>query len=282
MGDSAVETQTAKLDETLRSHCAEILRDYGLFFERKTSCPPGPWPASIEYRITGGVAYYYNEGKIVLLPLALPKNLEPVEDKLRLHLGPESWLAWEELVRDTNAHLESVTQEWRRILEEIGVAADEIGLAPYEKLAERPLDIYWPSRFLETIWQDIGYYDENRAHQWERTKVVEGVTPISMRHTEDTVNTWAFTDLPWVLTQSKDAADMMLRAWEKEAMRAEPRIWELLQQRSRIESRTAEFIAFLRRTEMEYNGYHKALPFPCSVCKPWIAELETPKSSVPT
>jgi hypothetical protein len=272
----------AKLDEALRSHCAEMLRDYGLLFERKTAHPPGPWPASIEYRVTGGVAYYYNEGKTALLPLALPKELEPVEAQLRSHLGPENWLVWEELARDTNAHLESVTQEWRRILEELGVAAHDIGLAPYEKLAERPLDIYWPSRFLEAIWEDIGYYDKNRAHLWERTKVVGGVTPISMRHTEDTVNTWAFADLPWVLTQSKDAAEMMLRAWEKEAMRAEPRVWGLLQQRSRIESRAGEFIAVLRRTEMEYSGYHKALPFPCSVCKPWIDELETPKPSVPT
>lgn len=272
-----METRTAKLDETLRSHRVEILRDYGLLFERKTAPPPGPWPASIEYRVTGGVAYYYNEGKTVVLPLALPEELEPVEDRLRSHLGPENWLTWEGLVRDANAHLEAVTQEWRRILDELDVAAREIGLAPYEKLAERPLDIYWPSRFLEAIWQDIGYYDKNRAHLWERTKVVGGVTPISMRHTEDTVNTWAFADLPWVLTQSKDAADMMLRAWEKEAMRAEPRIWELLQQRSRIENRTGEFIAVLRRTEMEYSGYHKALPFSCSVCKPWVDELETPQ-----
>jgi len=266
-----VEMRTMELDEKLRSHCAEILRNYGLLFERKTARPPGPWPAWIEYRVMGGVAYYYNEEKIVLLPLALAKQLDSVQDQLRSHLGPENWLTWENLVRDTNAHLESVTQEWRRILEEISVAAHNIGLAPYEKLAERPLDIYWPSRFLVAIWEDIGYYDKNGVHLWERTKVVGGYTPISMRHTEDTVQTWAFADLPWVLTQNEEAAEMMLRAWEEEAIKAEPRVWELLQERSRIVSRTGEFIAVLRRSEMEYNGYQKPLPFTCSVCKPLLS-----------
>src|SRR5713226_373883 len=101
-------TRIEELKENLRQHYEEILRDYGLLFEKKTARPPGAWAPFIEYRLTGGAAYYFNEGEVVVLPLAFPKDLEDVQEEVKGHLGPENWEKWEGLVRDTNSHLEAV------------------------------------------------------------------------------------------------------------------------------------------------------------------------------
>ena len=276
-----VGTRQEELRKQLRAHYEEILQDYGLLFERKTGRPPAQWPALIEYRITGGVAYYYNEEQTAVLPLEFPKALESVQDQIVAHLGPESWEKWEDLVRDTSSHLEAVVGLWKVILEDVATAAHNIGLFPYERLSERPLDIYWPSMFLNAIWGDVGYYEGNKAHLWERTKVVEETTAIPMRHTTDVVQTWVFSGVPWILTQSRDAAEMMKKAWEDEAVKIEPRVWDLLEERNRIEDTTRELLTTLHRSEVEYGGYHKDLPNACSKCKPWLDELERLGSLAP-
>jgi hypothetical protein len=275
-------TRAEEPNGSLREHYGEIVRDYGLLFERKSARPPAQWPASIEYRMTGGVAYYYNEKKTVILPLAFPKTLEGVEEQVRSHLGPENWERWEGLVRDTNAHLELVTKMWIQILEDLAAAAREIGLREYEKLIERPVDIYWPSKFLEAIWGDIGFYDKNHSHQWETVEIVEEMYAMPMRHNVDTVQTWVFSGLPWVMTQSKDAAEKIKKVWEDEAVKVEPGVWDLLQERSRIESRTVELLSTLRRSELEYAGYRRNFPYACSVCRPWLDELKGTRSSALT
>jgi hypothetical protein len=95
-----------------------------------------------------------------------------------------------------------------------------------------------------------------------------------MRHNVDTVQTWVFSGLPWILTQSKDSAEKMKKGWEDEAVKVEPEVWELLQERARIEGRTVELLSALRRTEIEYAGYHRYFPYACSVCRPWLDELK--------
>src|ERR1700722_954185 len=231
-------TRWEAVREQLRKHYEEMLIYYGRLFERKAARPPAQWPALIEYRMTGGVAYYYNEDQTIVLPLEFPKDLETVQDQIRAHLGTEGWERWEGLVRDTNAHLEAVVGLWRQIMEDMAVAAHRIGLFPYEKLFDRPLDIYWPSMFINAIWGDAGYYDGNKAHLWETTEVVEETTAIPMRHTTDVVQTWVFSGLPWVLTQSREAAEMIKKAWKDEALKVEPQVWSLLEERGRIEHRT--------------------------------------------
>lgn len=276
MGTAIMGTPTEAAREHLREHYEDVLRGYGLLFEKRSARPPAQWPAWIEYRMTGGVAYYYNERKTQVLPLEFPKALEASTEKIKSHLGPENWATWEGLVRDTNSHLEAVTQEWARILDEFGKVVHDIGLVQHESLYARPLDVYWPSKFLQAIWDDVGYYDRYKTHQWESVKIIQLMTVVPMRHSEDAVMCFEFKDLPWILTQSQQAAEEMKRAWENEAIAVEPRVWDLLQERSRIEARTAEFISTLRRVEMEYTGYRKNLPFSCETCRPWLDELQAP------
>ena len=272
--------QTSELKSLVQKHFDEVLQGYGRLFERREAKPPGSWGPFIEYRLmTGAAAYYFNEGHIVILPLDLPQQLKAVEDELRAHLGAENWESWEALVLETRSHLDGVVRTWTRIREDLDARAHEIGLTPYEKQIERPLDIFWPSRFVAAIWEDLGYYEKYGRHQWERISVVEEQTLVPMRHTVDVVQTWAFSGIPWVLTQNREAAEQMKRTWEDEALRIEPAVWELLEGRNRLEDRAREFLRRLRRSEVEYRGYGKDLPNQCSRCRPWLDELKRPAPS---
>ncbi|MDA4114226.1 MAG: hypothetical protein OK474_09290 [Thaumarchaeota archaeon] len=258
--------------ERRRKHYEDIIRGYALLFKPRTAEKAGAWPALIEYRLSSGVSYYYNEGKTTILHLEFPSELEGMRDQIKSHLGP-NWAVWEALVRDTKSHLGAVVAEWERILEELSRRARAIGLSPYEKLFDRPLDIYWPSMFLNAVWTDIGFYETNGTHQWQTTKVVEEQTPLQRGHFQDVVQTWVFSDLPWMLTQSKEAAESMKEAWKEEALKAEPRIWDLLEERDLLQDRSRALLRGLRRAEAEVQGYGRGLANACPVCQPLIEQL---------
>ncbi|MDA4112717.1 MAG: hypothetical protein OK474_01590 [Thaumarchaeota archaeon] len=272
--------RTSELRSRIKKHFDEVLQIYGTLFERKVAEPPGAWGPFIEYRLTtGAAAYYFNEGHTVVLPLELPQELKAVEDELRAHLGAENWERWEALVLETRSHLDVVAKTWTKMREDLDTQAHEIGLTSYEKLTERPLDIFWPSRFVAAIWEDLGYYEKYGYHQWESTSIVMEQTLVPMRHTVDVVRTWAFSGIPWVLTQSRESAEQMKRAWEDEALEIEPAVWAILEERNRLEDRSREFLRRLQRSEVEYRGYRKDLPNQCSRCRPWLDELKRPASS---
>jgi hypothetical protein len=266
---------TSELKSRIQKHFDQVLQSYGKLFETKVAKPPGAWGPFIEYRLmTGAASYYFNEGHTVVLPLELPEELKAVEDELRAHLGAENWEGWEALVLETRSHLDGVAKTWTKIREDLDARAQEIGLTPYEKLTDRPLDIFWPSRFVAAIWEDLGYYEKYGYHQWERTPIMAEQTLVPMRHTVDVVQTWVYSGIPWVLTQNREAAEQMKRAWEDEARKIEPAVWELLEGRNRLEDRSREFLRRLQRSEVEYRGYGKDLPNQCSRCRPWLDELK--------
>jgi hypothetical protein len=76
-----------------------------------------------------------------------------------------------------------------------------------------------------------------------------------------------------LLTQSKDAAESMKEAWKEEALEAEPRIWDLLEERDLLQDRSRALLRGLRRAEVEVHGYRRGLANACPICQPLIEQL---------
>ncbi len=268
-----------EVESRLRRHFEEIVGVYGRWFAPPPERPQFKGMMLIEYRMPGSAAFYMANEQIIRSPLVLPVESENLREGLKGHLGVENWKTWENLMTEVNAHLDAVVAFWKEIEEMLARAARAAGLFAQSRPTEAVVDTYWPELFVNYIWREPEYFEEKKAHSWESVPIVEEQVQITMQHGFDIVNTFAFAGTNLVRSQSRESVEKMKKAWEEEAMRAEPIKKGLMAERARIEGNAKGFQAGLLNLVADYARTSE-LPGVCPTCRPWLDELNPSPRSI--
>ncbi|MDA4122169.1 MAG: hypothetical protein OK456_03190 [Thaumarchaeota archaeon] len=228
----------------------------------------------VEHRVSGAALFFMANGETILSPLVLPDDFSKLTGSIKGHVGDERWKAWESLVADVNSNLTAAVSLWKEIGDRVATAGREVGLFATTNPMEPFPDTYWPELFMGSIWREPQYYDEKKAHSWEKVEIVEDQFFLSTGHMSEQIPTWIFDRSPMVKSQSKQSVEAMKKAWESEATRADPGLRKLMAERDRIDGSSREFQALLNNLQSEYAKTSR-LSGACSICKPWLDELGT-------
>jgi hypothetical protein len=235
----------------------------------------------VEYRVSGAAVFFMANGDTLRYPLALPDEFTRIVEQIKDHLGGQGSKEWDDLVADVNSNLSAAISLWNEVRKALAVAARKAGLFAASAPLGEVADTYWPELFVASIWQEPAYYDEKKVHSWEKLDIVETEFTLNNSHSFDSFRAWIFADSNMIRGQSKKSVEDMKEAWQNEATRAEPSLRKLMAERVRIDEAARKFQVLLGNLESEYVRT-SALSGVCSICKPWLDELNSsPISSSP-
>lgn len=265
-----------ELRNSLKRHSEELAGVYGAWFEHPGERPQFKGHPLVEHRVSGAALFFMSNGQTVLNPLVLPKDFARLAEPIKAHLGAENWKAWEGITRGVDSNLTAAVSLWGEIAATLATAARGLGLfgvsSPNDPII---VDRYWPELFIASIWHEPEYYEQKKAHSWESATIIEDPVTVSNSHQFDSFRTWIFAASNMVRSQSERSVEAMKKVWADEAARAEPLLRNLWAERARVEEETKAFQGVLRRFKSEYSQTSR-VPGECSVCRPWLDQLNSP------